>query len=158
VSDSRGTIPYDEPADGRSLFERILQCDATDEEALIVYRGAHCFVLLNRFPYTSGHLMALPNRAVQHLEDLSPEEQAELWTLVRDGVVALKSALRCHGVNVGVNLGEVAGGSQSDHLHVHAVPRWNGDTNFMSVAADTRVLPVGLDEVWAMLREAWPQA
>ncbi len=157
VSDSRTTAPEGEAPDGRSLFERILQSGASDEEALILHRGSRCFVMLNRFPYTSGHLMVLPNRAVQHLEDLTGEEQSELWTLVREGVVALKSTLRCQGVNVGVNLGEVAGGSQSDHLHVHAVPRWNGDTNFMSAVADTRVLSVGLQDTWAMLREAWPQ-
>jgi ATP adenylyltransferase len=156
VSDSRSVVPDGEPDDGRSLFERIRQSGAPDAETLIVHRGARCFVLLNRFPYTSGHLMVLPNRAVPHLEDLDDDEQVELWALVRDAVVALKAAMRCDGVNVGVNLGEVAGGSQSDHLHVHAVPRWRGDANFMATTGETRVQPVALPEAWRALRASWP--
>ncbi len=157
VGDSRATVPEGEPDDGRSLFERILASGAPDEETLILVRAEHCFVILNRFPYTSGHLMVLPNRAVAELEDLSEEEHDELWGLVRDSVVAVKAALGCQGVNVGINLGVVAGGSQADHLHVHAVPRWQGDTNFMAAAGETRVLPVGLDEAWVAIRNAWPQ-
>ncbi len=157
IADSRSTVPDGDDDDGSSLFERILRCGAPDEETHILHRGVRCFVILNRFPYTSGHLMVLPNRAVPELEDLTEEEHEELWSLVRDSVMALKAALRPQGVNVGVNLGEVAGGSQADHLHVHAVPRWQGDSNFMAVAAETRVLPVGLDEAWVALRNAWPR-
>jgi len=142
--------------DGRSLFERILAADVPDRESGIVVRGERCFVLLNRFPYTSGHLMVLPNTAVAVLEDLDEATHTELWALVRSSVVAVKAAFGCDGVNIGVNLGEAAGGSQSDHLHVHCVPRWIGDANFMAVAAETRVLPVGLDEAWTRLVEAWP--
>jgi len=146
--------------DGRSLFERILAAgqdgSAEDRDLGIVRRGAHCFVLLNRFPYTSGHLMVLPNRAVPDLESLTPEEHEELWALVRDAVVALKAGLGCDALNVGVNLGQAAGGSQSDHLHVHCVPRWTGDANFMTVTAETRVLPVPLEEAFDRLRSAWP--
>lgn len=156
VSDSRREVPAGEPDDGRSLFERILDSGAPDSETLIVRRGPTCFVLLNRFPYTSGHLMVLPNRAVPNLEDLTEEEHAELWGLVRDSVVAVRDALGCHGVNVGLNIGAVAGGSQSDHLHVHTVPRWQGDANFMEVAGETRVLPVGLSEAWEAISAAWP--
>lgn len=142
--------------DGRSLFERILDSGEPDAVTHVVRRGPTCFVLLNRFPYTAGHLMVLPNRAVPDLEDLTAAEHDELWATVRDAVVALKAALRCDAVNVGLNLGVAAGGSQSDHLHVHCVPRWTGDANFMTVAGGTRVLPVSLDEAWAALREAWP--
>jgi diadenosine tetraphosphate (Ap4A) HIT family hydrolase len=156
VADSRANVPEGEPDDGRSLFERILAADAPDSETHIVRRGERCFVLLNRFPYTSGHLMVLPNRAVPDLEDLDDEEHAELWAAVRDAVVAVKAALGCDAVNVGINLGMAAGGSQADHLHVHCVPRWVGDANFMAVAGETRVLPMSLDEVWTLLREAWP--
>ncbi|MFZ4519876.1 MAG: HIT family protein, partial [Microthrixaceae bacterium] len=143
-----------------SLFERILAAagdgsDGADREAGILVRGAHCFVLLNRFPYTSGHLMVLPNRAEAHLEGLSDAEHAELWDLVRAAVSAQRRGLGCDAVNVGLNLGVAAGGSQSDHLHVHCVPRWVGDANFMSVAADTRVLPVSLEEAWDRLRAVW---
>ena len=156
LGDSRTNVPAGEPTDGRSLFERILQSGEDDSETLIVHHGDECFVLMNRFPYTSGHLMVLPNRAVPQLDELSPSEHAELWELVRDGVTAVREALGCQGVNVGVNLGQVAGGSQSDHLHVHVVPRWQGDANFMSVAAETRVLPVPLDQAWESIRAAWP--
>jgi ATP adenylyltransferase len=156
VTDSRTVVPDGEPDDGRSLFERILQADGSDDDKQIVRRGPRCFVLLNRFPYTSGHLMVLPNRAVPGLEDLDDEEHAELWGTVRDAVVAVKSGLGCEAVNVGVNLGTAAGGSQADHLHVHCVPRWVGDANFMGVAAETRVLPVSLDEARDRIRAAWP--
>jgi ATP adenylyltransferase len=154
VADSRTTPSADE-ADGRSLFERILAAPGTDEEKHIVSRGQHCFVLLNRYPYTSGHLMVLPLRAVSDLGDLTDDEHSELWNLVRAAVAAIRSAFRCDGVNVGLNMGEAAGGSQSDHLHVHCVPRWVGDANFISVAAETRVLPVSLDEAWERLGVAW---
>ncbi len=160
AAESRQALPGDLPpgaaSDGRSLFERILHSGAPDEETFIIERGATCFVILNRFPYTSGHLMVLPNRAVPDLEDLDDAEFAELWDLVRTGVVALKSTLRCDGVNVGINLGRPAGGSQADHLHVHCVPRWVGDANFMAVVGGSQVMPVALGEVWSRLREHWP--
>jgi ATP adenylyltransferase len=98
----------------------------------------------------------LTNRAVADLEDLTPAEHDELWATVRDAVVALKAAMSCDAVNVGMNLGPAAGGSQAEHLHVHCVPRWLGDANFISVAAETRVLPVSLEEVGEKLRAAWP--
>lgn len=158
VSDSRQAVPVGEPDDGRSLFERILASGAPDAESHIIRRGPTCFVLLNRFPYTSGHLMVLPNRAEPALDGLSATEFDELWATVRDAVVAVRTALGCDAVNVGLNLGEAAGGSQSDHLHVHCVPRWNGDANFMTVAAGTRVLPVSLDEAWQRISAAWPDA
>lgn len=145
----------DAPADGRTLFERILAADGTDDEKHLLHRGRTCFVLLNKFPYTSGHLLVLPNRGVADLEALTADEHTELWTLVRSSVVALKAAFRCDAVNVGVNLGAAAGGSQSDHLHVHCVPRWTGDANFIGVAAETRVLPVSLDDALASLRAVW---
>jgi ATP adenylyltransferase len=156
VSDSR-TTPSLEEAAGRSLFERILEADGSDEAKHIVRRGQRCFVLLNKFPYTSGHLMVLPNRAVADLVALDAFEHDELWSTVRDAVAALQAAFACDGVNVGVNLGAAAGGSQSDHLHVHCVPRWIGDANFLGIAAETRVLPVSLDEAWRRLVEVWPE-
>jgi len=100
--------------------------------------------------------MVLPNRAVANLEDLKRSEFEELWVLVREGVTALKATLNCDGVNVGVNLGRAAGGSQTDHLHVHCVPRWVGDSNFMSVVGGSQVMPVALGDVWAVLISAWP--
>ena len=158
VVDSR-TVSDPAAGDERSLFERILAAggEEGDGEAGLLHRGPTCFALLNRYPYTSGHLMVLPNRRVADLEDLTPEEFAELWSTVRDAVTALKASLRCDAVNVGLNLGAAAGGSQADHLHVHCVPRWLGDANFISVTAETRVLPISLDEVGAALRAAWPR-
>ena len=157
VVDTR-TLPSPEEADGKTLFERILA--GADEEgdlaAGILHRGATCFVILNAFPYTAGHLMVLPNRAVADLEDLAQDEHDELWATVRDAVVALKAALQCDAVNVGLNLGPAAGGSQSDHLHVHCVPRWQGDANFIGVTAETRGLPLSLPEVGERIRAAWP--
>jgi ATP adenylyltransferase len=158
VVDTR-QLPTPEEAGGRTLFERILA--GADEEgdlaAGILHRGPTCFTILNAFPYTAGHLMVLPKRAVSELEDLQPAEHDELWAGVRDAVVALKSGFACDAVNVGVNLGAAAGGSQSDHLHVHCVPRWQGDANFIAVAAETRVLPISLDEAAVRLRVAWPR-
>lgn len=162
AAESRRSLPGDLPEaaadDGRSLFERILASGAADEETYIVDRAEHCFVILNRFPYTSGHLMVLPNRAVPDLEELDGAEFTELWELVRTCVVVLKSTTRCDGVNVGINLGRAAGGSQADHLHVHCVPRWIGDANFMAVAGGSQVMPVALVDQWRRLREHWPPA
>lgn len=155
AAESRELEPVD-PADGRTLFERVLASGAPDSETFILVRGATCFVILNRFPYTGGHLMVLPNRGVPDLEDLSPEEFTELWELVRDAVGVLKAGMRCDAVNVGINLGRAAGGSQADHLHVHCVPRWIGDANFMGVVGGSQVMPVSLLEVWERLRELWP--
>jgi len=157
VTDSR-TLPSSAEADGRSLFERIFA--ASQEHGVVetgvVWQGPSCFALLNLYPYTAGHLMVLPQRAVADLDALTSAEHAELWGAVRDAVGALRAAFDCEGVNVGLNLGEAAGGSQSDHLHVHCVPRWNGDANFIAVAAETRVLPVSLAEAADRIRVAWP--
>src|SRR5688572_12502959 len=158
IVDTR-TLPTPEDAAGRTLFERILAGadEEGDEAAGVVWRGTTCFALLNLYPYTAGHLMVLPQRAVANLEDLTVGEQEELWSAVRDAVVALKGALHCDAVNVGVNLGAAAGGSQSDHLHVHCVPRWTGDANFIAVAAETRVLPISLTDAGERIRAAWPR-
>lgn len=144
-----------DPGEG-SLFERILAHPGTDEELHVIHRGARCSVLLNIYPYTNGHMMALPNRATPDLEALHDEERDELWRLVADAVTALKAAYRCDGVNVGMNLGRAGGAGVPDHLHVHVLPRWDGDTNFMTAVAGTRVLPEPLDSTWQKLRAAWP--
>lgn len=145
------------PDEHGSLFERILGSGLSDEEAYIVRRGTTCSVILNAYPYTNGHLLVLPNRAEPDLEGLTADEQIELWDLVRQGVVALKSAYRCEGVNVGLNLGKAGGAGVPDHLHVHVLPRWEGDTNFMTSVAETRVLPETLGQCWAKLRDVWPE-
>lgn len=158
-------IPYIESDDqggrveipeGQTLFEAILAADVADEESLIVWRGATCFALLNAFPYTSGHLMVLPNRGVAGLADLTAEESAELWASVQMAVAAVEAAYAPQGVNVGMNLGRSAGAGVPDHLHVHVLPRWHGDTNFMTSVANVRVMPEALVDSWRRLRAAWP--
>jgi ATP adenylyltransferase len=143
-----------EPDDTGSLFERILR--RPDDEAFVVHRGPTCSVVLNAYPYTSGHMLVLPNRAAAELEELTSEELAEMGTLTRDAVVALKVAFRCEGVNVGTNLGRAAGAGVPTHLHTHVLPRWEGDSNFMTSVALTRVLPEPLDVTWRKLVDAWP--
>ena len=143
-----------EPDESGSLFERILRLD--DEEAFIVHRGATCSVLLNAYPYCSGHMLVIPNRAVAELEELTSIERHEMADLTTAAVRALRGAYRCEGVNVGTNLGEAAGAGVPTHLHTHVLPRWSGDTNFMTSVALTRVLPEPLEESCSKLRSAWP--
>jgi ATP adenylyltransferase len=111
----------------------------------VVERGETCFTILNTFPYAPGHLMVAPLRHVAELEELDDGETAELMALTRRAVIALRAAMSPHGFNVGLNLGEVAGAGIADHLHLHVVPRWQGDNNFMPVLADTRVIPQALE-------------
>ena len=139
-----------------SLFERILASGLPDHESYVLWRGNHAAALLNAYPYTSGHVLVLPNRATANLEDLQPEEAAELWLGVQRAVVAVKAAYGPQGVNVGANLGEAAGAGVPDHLHLHVLPRWRGDTNFMTTVAELRVLPEPLSMSWEKLRATWP--
>lgn len=129
-------------------------CDARQNEqsALIVFEGAACFVILNLFPYNNGHLMVIPNRHVATLSDATPAELAELIELTRLSEMAVREAYAPHGLNMGINLGKPAGAGVLDHLHMHVVPRWNGDTNFMTVVGETRVLPEELPASAARLK------
>lgn len=141
--------------DGMSVFSRILASGASDEEAHIVHRGRTCFVILNAFPYSTGHMLVLPFREFADLEEATTEESTELWATVTAGVRAVKVSHRPHALNVGINLGAPAGGSIAQHLHVHIVPRWEGDANFMTSVANTRTLPEPLGETAARIRAAW---
>jgi ATP adenylyltransferase len=143
------------PTPPGSVFTQILRSGLSDEDAHIVHRGETCFAIMNAFPYTSGHLMVLPLRETADLEELTAAEAAELWATVTDAVRVLKRVYRPEGLNVGVNLGQPAGGSVSHHLHVHVVPRWIGDANFMTAIADTRTLPEALVDSAAKIRLAW---
>ena len=145
------------PPGGGSVFTELLASGLSDEDCYIVHRGRHVFALLNAFPYGTGHTLVMPYREVADLEDLTGEESAELWGTVSDAVIAVKAAYHPGGVNVGINLGRPAGGSISEHLHVHVVPRWVGDGNFMTATANTRTLPEALADTAAKLRAAWPQ-
>lgn len=125
-----------------------------DHAKWIVDRGERCFTMLNTFPYAPGHAMVAPYRHVGELEELDGDEMAELMVLARRGVVALRRAMSPHGFNVGLNLGEVAGAGIADHLHMHVVPRWQGDNNFMPVLGDTRVMNQALEAAKATLVDA----
>ena len=127
-----------------------------DEERLVVHRGEHAFVLLNKFPYSSGHLMVAPYRHVGELAGLTDEEALEVHRLAVQGVAALGEVYGPEGHNLGWNLGRVAGAGVVDHIHLHVVPRWAGDTNFMPVLADVKVLPDHHHENPRRLVEAWP--
>lgn len=128
-------------------------CEALGRgDALILHRGIHAFVILNLYPYNNGHLMVVPNRHIARLADARPEELTELMSLTRLSEMAITEAYAPHGLNMGVNLGKPAGAGILDHLHVHVVPRWNGDTNFMSVVGETRVLPEELPVTAERLR------
>jgi ATP adenylyltransferase len=146
------------PDDASSVFTRILASGLPDEQTHIVHRAGSCFAILNAFPYSVGHVLVLPYREVAELESLTADEAAELWATVTDAVRAVKAAYRPEGVNVGINLGRPAGGSVSQHLHVHVVPRWTGDANFMTATANTRTLPEALPDTATKLRAAWPTA
>jgi ATP adenylyltransferase len=125
---------------------------ADDRASLVLLRGAHAFLILNAYPYSPGHLMAVTNRHVAGLAEARPEELMEAMTLVQRAVGALSTEYRAEGFNVGLNQGRVAGAGIEDHLHVHVVPRWAGDHNFVTVVGDTRVLPEELATTWERLR------
>jgi ATP adenylyltransferase len=128
-------------------------CDAGSRDAeLVVHRGELAFVLLNLYPYNNGHLMVVPIRHVSALAPLTSDEQNELMKLTRMGEMALTEAYQPHGINVGINLGKAAGAGIENHLHIHLVPRWAGDTNFMTAVGTTRVLPEELPATAARLR------
>jgi ATP adenylyltransferase len=122
-----------------------------DERGLIVHRGKRCFVILNAYPYNNGHLMVAPFRHVPSIEELDEGELLELMTLARRSLAVLREVHGPEGFNLGVNQGKVAGAGIEDHVHLHVVPRWGGDTNFMPVIASTRVLPQSLADSWREL-------
>ena len=141
------------PVQTDSLFSRIAQ-SSDDEGNFVIGRGRTCFALLNTYPYTGGHLMIVPYKQVQDFNGLNDEELAELLKLMRSCQNALTRIMHPHGFNIGVNVGKVAGAGILEHLHIHVVPRWEGDTNFMPVLAGTTVVPQALKELAAQLRAA----
>jgi ATP adenylyltransferase len=129
-----------------------------DESALIVHRGGRCYVMLNAFPYTNGHVMVAPFEHVGDLRDLDEATAAELVALTQRSLAAIERTYGAEGFNLGTNIGDVAGAGFADHVHMHVVPRWKGDTNFMPVVGDVRVMPEALPDSWRKLREAFGQA
>lgn len=137
-------------ADPQGIFARLPEMD--DQEALIIWRGQYTYLVLNKYPYNAGHLLAVPYAEVAELAALETFARAELLEAIIEGQRILTEALRPDGFNVGFNFGDAAGAGIPKHLHGHIVPRWSGDTNFMPVLGETRVLPLSLDAMWRRLR------
>ena len=135
------------------LFTRIAQ-SSDDEANYVIVRDRTCFALLNAYPYVGGHLMTVPYKETPDLAGLTDEELIDLWKLTRRCIAALTTVMKPEGFNVGINLGKVAGAGVEEHLHIHVVPRWKGDINFMPVIAGTTVLPEALKDIAARLRAA----
>jgi ATP adenylyltransferase len=145
-----------EDADGSCIFCSFAgEGEDRDQANLIVHRGETCFVILNKFPYTNGHLMVAPYEHIGSLPEVPADTSAEMMALVNRGMTALQEIYEPQGFNVGVNQGRVAGAGVEHHIHMHVVPRWGGDNNFMPVLADTRVMPQSLEESYAALAESF---
>jgi ATP adenylyltransferase len=144
-----------EKAKGCVFCEALKSADSP--ENLIIHRGNSAFVMLNRFPYTNGHLMVLPFAHVSELNQVDAPTRAEMMELLNQAVVLLGRVFKAEGYNMGANLGAAAGAGIEEHLHLHAMPRWLGDTNFMATVGQTRVLPETLEETWRKLSETWPK-
>jgi ATP adenylyltransferase len=137
------------------VFCGLIASEEPDDKTYVLWRGEHTAAILNAFPYTSGHLMVMPRAHLAEIEDLPPEVASELWVGVTQAVQAVKAAYRPEGLNVGINLGRAAGAGVPGHLHVHVLPRWLGDSNFMTSVAEARVMPEPLGRTWQKLRDAW---
>jgi len=143
------------PGDG-CVFCRIASSGPASVDNGIVWRGETCFCVLNAYPYANGHLLVLPLRHAERLDELTASESIELWTATQDAVAAITASYRPDGLNVGANLGRAAGAGIPQHLHLHVLPRWSGDTNFMTTVAGVRVMPQTLHDSWTQLHPAWP--
>jgi diadenosine tetraphosphate (Ap4A) HIT family hydrolase len=151
--DSTGDPP-DDPA--HCVFCRIAASGPPSAENGVLWVGPLTFAVLNAYPYASGHLLVLPIRHVEEMDNLSDAESDELWATTRTALRALRRAYAPEGINLGANLGRAAGAGIPRHLHLHVVPRWSGDTNFMTSVAGVRVLPESLPVAWEKLHGAWP--
>lgn len=143
-----GYVAGDDPIEGCPFCVLPARDPADDRRSLILYRGEHTYVIFNAYPYNPGHLMVVPYDHVAELEDLDPEVSAELWELGVRAVTVLKTQVSAQGINLGMNLGAAGGAGIAEHLHLHAVPRWVGDTNFIATVGAARVLPVALEELY----------
>ena len=152
VADAAATDGTDH---GGCVLCRITDPDG-DDHVDVVHRGERIVAVLNRYPYVNGHMMVLPRRHVARLDELTDDESAELWAMLEQAVAAITEADDPGGVNVGANLGPAAGAGIPAHLHLHALPRWRGDTNFMTTVANVRVIPEAPEVTAVKLRDAWP--
>lgn len=130
---------------------------ARELPGLIVATSDHCYATLNLYPYNGGHIMILPYRHVGDITDFLPEEQTDMFANLQSGVTALRSAMSPNGFNIGLNLGSAAGAGVPDHFHLHIVPRWTGDTNFMPAIGQTKVMPETLEQTKSRIVAAWPR-
>jgi ATP adenylyltransferase len=140
------------PKGKESLFRSALR-SRDDEKNLVVWRVAHCFVIMNRFPYNSGHVMIVPNRQVADVQDLNRAELTEIMQTAQKAMKALDTLMHPQGYNFGANFGRAAGAGIDEHIHFHIVPRWNGDTNFMPVLSDTKLISEDIHVTWDKLRK-----
>lgn len=152
----RMTYIRDHQAPKGCIFCDALQKEDTCEN-LIVKRGTQAFVILNRYPYTSGHVMVVPFQHVGTLAELDSQATADIMHLIQQSIQVINQVYKPEGYNIGANLGAVAGAGVAEHVHFHVVPRWGGDTNFMTSVGDVRVLPEDLCETYARLKDAWRQ-
>ncbi len=151
---SADTVP---PGPDGCVFCALLVSDRPDADTLVVWRSSSVAAILNAYPYGSGHVLVMPTRHIGDLAEVVDDERTGLWDAVHAAVAAVTDAYHPGGVNVGANLGRAAGAGIPGHLHVHVLPRWDGDTNFMTSVAETRVLPEPLTETWRKLRTSWPR-
>lgn len=145
------------PPEGLTVFEALLATEGQDVELGVIHRADLVSVILNIYPYGSGHLLVLPNRAVGRLSELTVDESRALWATVDHAVAVCEAEYECPGINVGLNQGKAAGAGIPEHLHVHVLPRWAGDTSFTTSIAETRILPESLEVSGERLRERWSQ-
>lgn len=148
-------IQSDKTQEGCAFCNELARPDGPDN--LIIFRGQNAFLILNRYPYTSGHVMVVPFEHCSDLESLEPQTRAEMMEYVSQAITILREIYQPHGFNVGINIGEAAGAGITEHIHIHAVPRWNGDTNFMSALGGTRVLPESLKDTYNKIKTTWFQ-
>ena len=148
-----GTLTQEE---SDCVFCALAESGPPSEDNLVVWRGELSYVVMNAYPYASGHVLVLPLRHVGPLAELTEAESAELWSATLRSLATIEKAYDPDGLNTGANLGRAAGAGLPGHLHLHALPRWSGDTNFMTSVAETRVLPETLQLSWKRLTDAWP--
>lgn len=145
----------DKPKVDKCIFCEALATPENDAQTFVLHRGDHSFIILNLYPYNNGHLMIVPNAHQPSIEQLSPDTLAEMMTLSRRSLELLRRAYAPHAFNVGINIGEAAGAGVPGHVHMHVVPRWQADTNFMTTLGATRVIPEWVAQTYQRLRELW---